>query len=143
MNTTSTEPKHGLADRGYRVGMLREWLVAAPTYGTLSAADIETLSNDPPLPFFILFEAMQQPQAAGMRLGPLGSIIASEVIFGALACDPRSTDGNSLAERLASISREYYPANLLQEIPDISNMAQLVEYVSEIAELQEAVPAFL
>ena len=132
-----------LADRGYRVGMLREWLAAAPSFGMLSAADIETLSNDPPLPFFILFEAMQQPQAAGMRLGLLGSIIVSEVIFGALACDPRSTDGSSLAERLASISREYYPANVLQEIPDISNMAQLVEYVSEIAELQEAVPAFL
>ena len=64
---------------------LREWLVAAPAYGALTAEDIETLSNDPPLPFFILFEAMQQPQAEGLHLGPLGSIIVSEVIFGALA----------------------------------------------------------
>lgn len=132
-----------LADRDYRVRMLREWLVAAPAYGTFAEADVETLSNDPPLPFFVLFEAMQQPQAGGMHLGPLGSIIVSEVIFGALACDPRSTDGRTLAERLASISREYYPANVLQEIPEITNMAQLVEYVSEIAELHEAVPAFL
>ncbi|KRR24931.1 hypothetical protein CQ14_06295 [Bradyrhizobium lablabi] len=132
-----------LADRAYRVGMLREWLTAAPAYGALSADEIETLSNDPPLPFFILFEAMQQSQAEGMHLGPLGSIIVSEVIFGALACDPRSADGNSLAERLASISREFYPANVLQEIPDISSMAQLVEFTTEIAELQQAVPAFL
>ncbi|WP_213289100.1 peroxidase family protein [Bradyrhizobium sp. sGM-13] len=132
-----------LADRAYRIGMLREWLRAAPAYGTLSAADIETVSNDPPLPFFILFEAMQQPHSEGLHLGPLGSIIVSEVIFGVLACDPRLADGASLAERLASISREFYPANVLQEIPDISSMAQLVQFTTEIAELQQAVPAFL
>ena len=51
-----------LSDRAWRVAQLREWLAAAPAYGGLTAADIETLSNDPPLPFFILFEAMQQPQ---------------------------------------------------------------------------------
>jgi hypothetical protein len=31
-------------------------------YGALTDEDIETLSNDPPLPFFILFEAMQQTE---------------------------------------------------------------------------------
>jgi hypothetical protein len=132
-----------LADRDYRVDQLRQWLAAAPTYGALTTADIETLSNDPPLPFFILFEAMQQPQAEGMRLGLLGSIIVSEVIFGALADDPRSADGGSLPRQLACISREFYPANLLREIPDISNMAQLVEFTTEIAGLRQAVPAFL
>ena len=122
---------------------LRDWLVAAPAYGALTAEDIETLSNDPPLPFFILFEAMQQPQAEGLRLGPLGSIIVSEVIFGALAGDPRSAGGDALADQLADLSREYYPANFFQEIPDISSMAQLVKFTTEIAELQQAVPAFL
>jgi hypothetical protein len=48
-----------LADRPYRVGQLRRWLAAAPAYGGLTAEDIATLSNDPPLPLFILFEAMQ------------------------------------------------------------------------------------
>src|SRR5512144_1727915 len=99
-----------LADRAYRTDQLREWLAAAPAYGALTTEDIETLSNDPPLPFFILFEAMRQPQAEGLHLGPLGSIIVSEVIFGALAGDPRCTDGSSLAGQLAAISREYYPA---------------------------------
>ena len=130
-----------LADRDYRVNQLREWLATAPAYGGLTDADIETLSNDPPLPFFILFEAMQQTE--GLHLGLLGSIIVSEVIFGALAGDPRSTAGGSLAGQLDSISREFYPANVLQDIPDISNMAQLVEFTTEIAELQQAVPAFL
>src|SRR5881397_3087327 len=132
-----------LADRAYRVSQLRDWLAAAPAYGALTAEDIETLSDDPPLPFFILFEAMQQPQAEGQRLGPLGSIIVSEVIFGALAGDPRSSGGDTLAGQLADLSRGYYPANFLQEIPDISSMAQLVKFTTEIAELQQAVPAFL
>ena len=57
-----------LADRAWRVSQLREWLASAPAYGGLTADDIETLSNDPPLPFFILFEAMQQPR--GERSAP-------------------------------------------------------------------------
>ena len=67
-----------------------------PSYGGLTSEDIETLANDPPLPFFILFEAMQQPHSEGMHLGPLGSIIVSEVIFGALASDELPA-GNSSA----------------------------------------------
>ena len=117
---------------------------SAPAYGALTDEDIETLSNDPPLPFFILFEAMQQPQAEGLHLGPLGSIIVSEVIFGALASDPQLSR-RRLARRSACRS---CPANITrrtfsQEIPDISSMAQLVEFTTEIAELQQAVPAFL
>ena len=130
-----------LTDRAYRVDQLREWLVSGQVYGALTDQDIETLSNDPPLPFFILFEAMQQTE--GLQLGLLGSIIVSEVIFGALAGDPRSSNGDALASQLADLSREYYPANFFQEIPDISTMAQLVRFTTEIAELQQAVPAFL
>ena len=67
-----------------------------------SAADIETLSNDPPLPFFILFEAMHQSQTEGLHLGLLGSIIVSEVIFGALASDPRAAGGSRLPNNWTS-----------------------------------------
>ncbi len=77
-------PSRLLADRPYRVSQIRKWLAGEPAYGGLTSNDIETLANDPPLPFFILFEAMRQPQAEGLCLGPLGSIIVSEVIFGAL-----------------------------------------------------------
>jgi hypothetical protein len=130
-----------LTDRAYRVDQLREWLVSGQVYGALTDQDIETLSNDPPLPFFILFEAMQQTE--GLQLGLLGSIIVSEVIFGALASDPQSAAGGTLADQLDLISREFYLANVLQEIPEISNMAQLVEFTTEIADLRQAVPAFL
>jgi hypothetical protein len=134
-----------LADRPYRVSQLRQWLAAAPTYGGLTAEDIETLSNDPPLPFFVLFEAMQQPQAEGLCLGILGSIIVSEVIFGVLASDPYPFgDGAaSLADALADVSAAHYPTNIFADVPEIQGMDQLVEFVAEIAELRQAVPEFL
>ncbi|WP_024513681.1 peroxidase family protein [Bradyrhizobium sp. Tv2a-2] len=134
-----------LADRAYRVGALRQWLSSAPTYGNLGDDDIETISNDPPLPFFILFEAMQQESAAGLHLGPLGSIITAEVIFAALE-GARASVGYAagpLAAQLAQLSRNYYAANVFSEIPDIASMAQLVEWTAEIADLKQAVPAFL
>jgi hypothetical protein len=134
-----------LADRAYRVGELRAWLTSSPSYGCLTAEDIETLANDPPLPFFILFEAMQQPRSEGLHLGPLGSIIVSEVIFGALANDelPAGHGADSLVEALAELSAKYYPANVFQDVPEIERMDQLVEFTAEISDLRQAVPAFL
>ena len=134
-----------LADRPYRVSQLSAWLAAEPAYGGLSPEDIETIANDPPLPFFILFEAMQQPQAEGLRLGLLGSIIVSEVIFGALADNELAAgrEAASLNEALAKLSTEYYPTNVFEKVPEIERMDQLVEFTAEIADLHQAVPAFL
>ena len=134
-----------LDDRPYRVGQIRDWLAAEPVYGALTSEDIETLANDPPLPLFVLFEAMQQPQAAGLHLGPLGSIIVAEVIFGALADNeiPAGRGAASLAEALAKLCKEYYPTNVLEEVPEIERMDQLVEFTADIAGLRQAEPAFL
>jgi len=138
-------PSRLLADRDHRVGAIRTWLGAAPTYGGLKPADIETIANDPPLPFFVLFEAMQQDEAAGLHLGQLGSIIIAEVIFAALE-GARASVGygaGPLTAQLAELSRNYYGANVFAEIPEIADMAQLVELTAEIAGLKQAVPAFL
>ncbi|HZR90543.1 MAG TPA: peroxidase family protein [Bradyrhizobium sp.] len=138
-------PSRLLADRGYRVTSLRQWLSSAPTYGSLRPEDIETIANDPPLPFFVLFEAMQQDGAAGLHLGRLGSIITAEVIFAALD-GARASVGygaGPLAAQLAELSGNYYGTNVFSEIPDIADMAQLVELTAEIADLKQAVPAFL
>ena len=134
-----------LADRPWRVEQLRAWLGSEPAYGGLSCEDIEALANDPPLPFFILFEAMLQPQAEGLGLGPLGSIIVSEVIFGALADNELAAgrNANSLAEALTALAKEYYPTNVFEQVPEIEQMDQLVEFTAEIAGLRQAVPAFL
>jgi hypothetical protein len=84
-------------------------------------------------------------QADGLCLGPLGSIIVSEVIFGALANNetPAGNGAASLAEALAALSAEYYPTNVFERVPEIERMDQLVEFTAEIADLQQAVPAFL
>lgn len=134
-----------LTDRPYRVSQLREWLSSEPTYGGLTPEDIETLANDPPLPFFILFEAMRQAPAEGLCLGPLGSIIVSEVIFGALEPDKNlaARDAGSLVEALAEVSAKYYPTNVFEEVPEIERMDQLIEFTADIAGLRQADPAFL
>jgi hypothetical protein len=134
-----------LSDRAWRVGQIREWLASASVYGGLAVDDIETLSNDPPLPFFILFEAMQQPEAKGLRLGPLGSIIVSEVIFGALHGESESfgSSTTSLVETLANLAVDYYPKNIFADVPEIERMDQLVEFIAELGDLRQAVPAFL
>jgi hypothetical protein len=134
-----------LADRPYRISQIRKWLASETAYGGLNSEDIEAIANDPPLPFFILFEAMQQPRAEGLCLGPLGSIIVSEVIFGALADNelPAGRGAASLTEALAALCTEYYPTNVFEEVPEIERMDQLVEFAAEIADLRQAVPAFL
>jgi hypothetical protein len=132
-----------LADRTWRAAQLRAWLASSPVYGGLSADDIETLSNDPPLPFFILFEAMQQSD--GLRLGTLGSIIVAEVMFGALHSEAGSfanTTG-SLDEILANLAVDHYPTNIFADVPEIERMDQLVEFIAELGDLRQAVPAFL
>lgn len=128
-----------LDDRAFRVAQLRQWLTSASAaYGGLTDADVETLSNDPPLPFFVLFEAMQQP-AQGFHLGLLGSIIVAEVIFGALAmAQPHEKFGP-----LAEPSGKHYPTDVFAGVPDIECMARLAEFTAETAGLQQAVPAFL
>ena len=44
--------------------------------------DIVAIAQDPPLPFFVLYEAMVSHD--GKRLGPLGSIIVAETMVGAM-----------------------------------------------------------
>jgi hypothetical protein len=134
-----------LADRRFRVSQISEWLASERFYGGLSAGDIETLANEPPLPLFIWFEAMRQPGAEGLHLGPLGSIIVAEVIFGALgrAAPPAASGANSLTNALAAISAEHFPTNVFADVPEIARMDQLVEFTAEIGDLRQAVPAFL
>jgi len=53
---------------------------------------------------------------------PLGSIIVSEVIFGALANNeiPARNGAASLTEALAELSAEYYPTNVSNKYPKLN-----------------------
>jgi hypothetical protein len=134
-----------LADRDGRVERLRAWLVEQPAYGRLAADDIETLSNDPPLPFFCLFEAAFDPAVRGLSLGVLGSIIAAEVILGALSRDkmPAELGAETLADAMRNLSLGLYGENLLEEVSEIQSMSELTSFTADIASLRDAEPAFV
>ena len=82
---------------------------------------------------------MQRPEGGGFHLGPLGSIIVAEVIFGALAMAQPEEKFGSLAE----LSARHYPTDVFEGVPDIECMARLAEFTADTAGLQQAVPAFL
>lgn len=106
-------------------GPLRAWLEGGRA-GVLSACDIDRLVADPPLPFFILFEAAHErdgqgrprpaapdasgemvfPGGGGRCLGPLGSIIVADTLLGALRSRPLGFDeaGLPLQARIRKLS---------------------------------------
>ena len=83
---------------------MRTWLTQAPGLepgqGPLQAADqdLDRIVADPPLPFFVLFEAARigRPDEAqsGRTLGPLGSVIVAETILGAMEAHPLGIEGD-------------------------------------------------
>jgi hypothetical protein len=57
----------------------------------LRDGDVDRLVDDPPLPFFVLFEAEQA--AHGATPGPIGSIIVAETVYGALRTNVHGFEG--------------------------------------------------
>lgn len=83
----SAERKHEfLVDAAKRAERIGQWLRARSSSADddpgLSKKDIEILSTDPPLLFFILMEA--EVIQKGKRLGPVGSMVVGETVYGAL-----------------------------------------------------------
>jgi hypothetical protein len=138
-----------LSDPAHRAERLTSWLGSTEQgqYNRLrDAAEIRSIAEDPPLPFFVLFEAADDPECRGMTLGVLGSILVAEVVFGALSRDqlPPEKGARSLRQALATISGSIYGgANHLGAVPEIETMSQLIAFTAERAELRNATPAFL
>lgn len=66
--------------------------------------DITAISNDPPLPFFMLFEAYMDPESRGCRLGRFGSVLVAETLFAELHNKVESEcQTDSLSEQLRSL----------------------------------------
>ncbi len=81
------EKKHRfIVDAGYRAKQIEKWLRKRSSKADkdrgLTDEDIEIISNDPPLIFFILMEA--QEVAEGVHLGPVGSMVVGETVYAAL-----------------------------------------------------------
>jgi hypothetical protein len=135
---------------------MRTWLTQAPGLepgqGPLQAADqdLDRIVADPPLPFFVLFEAARigRPDEAqgGRTLGPLGSVIVAETIFGAMEAHPLGIEGDSLKACIKTCGAALFNmpdpqqpdapqavrdavVDALSEIGEIETMPKLLEYM--------------
>jgi hypothetical protein len=92
----------------------------------LSELQIDTIAEDPPLFFFILFEAMAE--AHGRHLGVLGSTIVAEILLRRL---------DSIAPETGTAS---YPATGFETV---RTMPALLRTLAERSGLSTASPSFL
>jgi len=98
--------------------------------------DRKRIVEDPPLPFFVLFEAQHH---GGQHLGPLGSIIVAEAILGAFRRYPLGVEqgGSTLRQRISRCGETFFDessaevsvSEWLAQIDEIESMSQLLEYM--------------
>jgi hypothetical protein len=136
---------------------MRAWLTEVPGLlpgqeGPLPVgdSDLDRILVDPPLPFFVLFEAARigKPDEAegGRRLGPFGSVIVAETILGAMKAHPHGIDGDTLQARIKACGEALFNmpdpqqpgapqpvqdavTEALSEIDEIESMPQLLAYM--------------
>jgi hypothetical protein len=122
--------------------LLEQWLKEGTTASGLDPDDIAALAADPPLPLFVLFEAEMETE--GKSLGVLGSIIVADVLYALLEQQPLAVKaGFDLKNGLANLSTALYGENKLIAIPDISSMADLIEFVAQQKGWQATQPPFI
>lgn len=101
----------------YRRDRISAWLTEASS--EMPAEDAATLAEDPPLLFFLLFEAADFQDLCskhGARLGPLGSTILAEVFFSELARTRPIIEGDpDLCRRADSL----FPAGIPEDMPTL------------------------
>jgi hypothetical protein len=126
---------------------LSDYLGSRTAGSGLQPAEIESLVKDPPLAFFILFEAAVEPEAPGLRLGPLGSIIVADVILAAMARDPVTGEdkAQSLSDALRELSKTIYEGtnSYLEDLDDINSMVDLIRFVAARREFGSENPNFI
>ena len=133
---------------------MRRWLTQVPGLlpgqpVPLSAddPDLARILIDPPLPFFVLFEAARIGRAdeaqGGHRLGPLGSVIVAETILGAMKAHPIGNDNEPLQVRIKACGQALFNMPDPQQ-PDGPQpvRAAVVEALSAIDEI-ESMPQLL
>jgi len=137
-----------LADREKREAALSAWLNEAMLPAEpLLPADIAALVGDPPLLFFLLFEAWHDPGSQGRRFGPMASVIVAEVIIGALAHERIVADEGrvDLKEIVTRLVAARVPPDMRNSIAGIRTMADMIKVTARMHRLDEdgTIPAFL
>ncbi|MGE0577629.1 MAG: hypothetical protein AB7F22_23450 [Reyranella sp.] len=130
-----------LARRADRESVLRNWLSNRGV--ELTETELDTLTKDPPLPFFLMFEALEDGK--GARFGLLGSIIVAEAIFGVLNQDP-VVPCHPLApldKALEALGRDVFDEPGVPAYPRLDTMSDVITFVADMHGLQNARPKFI
>jgi hypothetical protein len=119
------------------VSRLKNWLELTADPNGISEQfdpdDVSALVADPPLPFFILFEAALKH--AGQRLGPLGSIIVAETIIAAMESNPLRVEKlafypqRQIKEQSELLKRLGITDTALSKMPEIESMEELLMFM--------------
>lgn len=113
---------------------IRTWLL---DHG-VAQADANAIAADPPLAFFVLYEA--EREALGLTLGPLGGLIIADVMCAALEHGPLAVHvGDDQPARLTALSPSFAP--VFANHP-ITTMPGLIRFVSDRHRLGGAIPGF-
>jgi hypothetical protein len=127
---------------------LRRWLTDNGKSGVpYETGDVDRLVDDPPLPFFVLLEAEQA--AHGATLGPIGSIIVAETVYGALRTNVHGFEdaGPTLRDRIAAcasavfLDRAQQAATAVAPIAEIDSMPALLDHLARAGLLPNLMPA--
>jgi hypothetical protein len=125
-----------LADRRHRAEALRAWLAEGTT--KFSPDEADSIANDPPLLFYLLYEAAYE--ADGKSLGTLGSVIIADTFAGALQ---RTRDQ---VEDAPDPGTGFTTDQVVEQMfgrPGPRTMADLIQFVARELDLASTEPAFL
>jgi hypothetical protein len=138
-----------LRDKTYRTTRLVDWLSQYRGMHTLRDDDIATLAKDPPLLFYVQFEAWEDAgpdgkELRGEHLGVLGSVIVADAVFGALA-DRLQGEDLDLPTALQSLSEKFFGKgrNVFAAARPLDTMSELIVYIARLNRFENAQPAFL
>jgi hypothetical protein len=155
LRARSTALSNLLPDYAQYQAPLTAWLEAAgePVGGIQFApGDAASIAENPPLPFFVLFEAALGDKSAaspfrggGQHLGPLGSIIVAETILGAVKEFPLRTALGEFSphEKFSGRPTSYLlqmglDPKIAASIPEIRSMPELMAFMGDVGILPHA-----
>ena len=115
------------------------WLAATANPGGISEqfgpGDIAAIVEDPPLPFFILYEASLARYDDGKRLGPLGSTIVAETIVAAMKASDIGAGGlmfdpcQSFKDQSGPLQQLGAREAAIAGIPDVESFEDLISFM--------------
>jgi hypothetical protein len=149
LRAKSTEISAFLPSYGAAIQPLSSWLENTADENGISeqfgAGDVSAIANDPPLPFYVLYEAWVCNQ--GKRLGPLGSIIVAETVIAAmdtyplsvlqlssdkLTLDPRS----GFKSQVSPLKRLGVTDDAIARVPEIDSFDELLLFMQSTTPLK-------